>query len=151
MLFWRFRRRLDRYEKLLQNISAQLKSIAFRMYRPGFLSISFQGASLMADKILYRILLPEPGARDVVTRELRVATATTEEIFVLGPAEVQSDLLRGDQGTTVTVSLVDIDDAGNRSDASEAQFFLADTLPPPKPGELAMVVEGEEPADEEDE
>ena len=104
----------------------------------------------MADKILYRILLPEPGARDVVTRELRVATATTEEIFVLGPAEVQSDLLRGDQDTTVTVSLVDIDDAGNRSEASEAQFFLTDTLPPPKPGELAMVVEGEEPADEDE-
>lgn len=148
MLFWRFRRRLNRYEQLLETISARLKSIAFRMYRPGFLSISFQGASVMADKILYRVLLPEPGARDVVTRELRVATATTEEIFVLGPAEVQSDLLRGDQGTTVTVSLVDIDDAGNRSEASEAQFFLTDTLPPPKPGELAMVVEGEEPAED---
>ena len=148
MLFWRFRRRLNRYEQLLETISARLKSIAFRMYRPGFLSISFQGASLMADKILYRVLLPEPGAKDVVTRELRVVSDAGEEIFVLGPAEVQSDLLRGDQGTTVTVSLVDIDDAGNRSEASEAQFFLTDTLPPPKPGELAMVVEGEEPAED---
>jgi len=43
----------------------------------------------------------------------------------------------------VFVSLVDIDDAGNRSAAREQTFTVTDTMAPPVPGTIGLEVTGE--------
>lgn len=99
----------------------------------------------MADKILFQVVLPPKSAADVVRRELLVSFADgTEDLIELAASDTVSETFKGDQDSEVTVSLVDIDDAGNRSEASVATFTLLDSVAPPAPGELGIQVTGEE-------
>jgi hypothetical protein len=95
--------------------------------------------------ILFQVTLPAPGAADVVARELTMQVGGEAPVavpVVVGQAVV--DGLKAPQDSSVTLSLVDVDDAGNRSLPSIFQFVAQDTLAPPQPGELGVVMTGEE-------
>jgi hypothetical protein len=90
------------------------------------------------------LILPAPGASDVVSRELTVRIGTGEPMV----AKLQGDVLvysgyEGNDGDAVEGQLVDIDDAGNRSEARTFSFVLADTIAPAQPGEVGLKVTGE--------
>lgn len=90
------------------------------------------------------LTLPVPGASDVVARELFVSVAGGEpQVQTLDGAALESSELSGEQDNTVIGTLVDIDDAGNRSDARDFSFVLVDNLAPPQPGELGIRVTSE--------
>jgi len=98
----------------------------------------------MADQLRYTLAIPEPGAGDVVTRELHVVVDGIDTTYTLTP-DVRSFTVDLVEGTSVSIFLVDVDNIGNRSEPGEAlTFTVVDTIPPPKP--LPPVVIGvEEP------
>jgi hypothetical protein len=98
----------------------------------------------MADKILFRVVLPAPSAADVVTRELTVDINGTVQVLTLAVEDSNPLEFSGDQGAQVSVSLVDIDDFGNRSAATSTMpQQLADNFAPPAPGDLGFELVGE--------
>jgi hypothetical protein len=126
-------------------IDAVLRDILLRCSNPGLLRISITGEDPMADKILFQVVLPPKSAPDVVRRELTVSFADgSQDVIELSADATSSDTLKGDQDSEISVSLVDIDDAGNRSEPSLAAFELLDTVAPPAPGELGLSIVGEE-------
>lgn len=129
-------------------IDATLRDILLRCSNPGPLRLVITGEDPMADKILFQVVLPPKSAADVVRRELLVSFADgTEDLIELTASDTVTENLKGDQDSDVTLSLVDIDDAGNRSEPSVATFTLQDTVAPPQPGELGIKITGEEVAD----
>lgn len=144
---WVHKTALEETRSRLDAINATLRGILLRFSRPGPLRLIITGEDIMADKILFHIVLPPKSAADVVARELTVTLAESEpETVVLAADAASSGTFKGDQGTEVNILLVDIDDAGNRSAASGANFILQDTVAPPQPGELSIAVTGEEVA-----
>lgn len=96
------------------------------------------------DMLRFHLLLPEVAVKDVVSRELTVRIGHGEDaVFELTPDTVSSPEFFGEDNTVVFVRLVDVDDAGNRSEPREQQFVLLDTIPPPQPGEIGLQVIGE--------
>jgi hypothetical protein len=95
--------------------------------------------------IVFDVLLPPPAAPDVISRELGISiSGQPAEVRSLGTADTLITGLKAPQGTTVSLSLVDVDDAGNRSIPSYKTFEALDTIPPPQPGELGITITGEE-------
>ncbi len=87
-----------------------------------------------------------PNDNDVVTRRLTVSVQGGPVITVDSAADVttvENDGFVGNNGETVTLSLVDIDAAGNQSAPSEAGVTLADVIPPPAPGAIGLAVTGQ--------
>lgn len=83
--------------------------------------------------------LPGPSAADVVSQELTVdwpgeATLTTD----YDPATAVSNEYTGELPATINVGLVDVDAAGNRSDARTRSFSEVDDVAPALPGELSI-------------
>ncbi len=81
---------------------------------------------------------------DVVSRELTVTTAEGVQpaaTVSLGQAEVGP--YSGAQDSEVQTSLVNIDDAGNRSEPRVQTFTLRDTIAPESPADVGIRVTGE--------
>lgn len=115
-----------------------------RRRKPGrvYLRVLREGANGMLTFILK---LPEKSAADVVSRELSVSVAGADaEVLSVAADATSSQEFTAEQGATVSGSLVDIDDAGNRSPAREFSFVLADTIAPPQPGEVGVEVVSEQ-------
>lgn len=105
----------------------------------------------MADMIQFKVNLPPKAAPDVVSRELVVVIANGDpDVRVLDAEASEVAGYEGPQDSTVNVSLVDVDDSGNRSEASTVDFVLVDLVPPPMPGELGVVVVDETYDDKKD-
>lgn len=95
--------------------------------------------------LVYKLHLPVPGAADVVARELSVKIADADPVlFVLQPADVEFSPIKANAGEKVSGELVDVDDAGNRSEPRAFEFTAADTLAPPQPGEVTAELVAEE-------
>lgn len=95
----------------------------------------------------FKLVLPSPSAADVVSRELRVAVAGQDAVLTIldcTATEFSDARLVGEDNALVAVSLVDVDDAGNRSEPREQEFRLIDTIAPPKPGEIGLAVIAED-------
>lgn len=122
-------------------IKLALAEIVTDWARPGDIYFHVIGETDMA--LQFEVLLPSPGASDVVTRELSVTIGDAGLKVMQLPGIASSYKDEGPQDATVTVSLVDIDDVGNRSPARERTAVLTDTIAPPQPGELAINVTGE--------
>lgn len=108
--------------------------------KPGIVLLALTGESGIM--LHYKIILPpldQNGDDDVVTRRLTV----NELVQDIPPTQTEVAGFSGEQGTVVSGSLVDIDDAENQSAPRGFSFTLVDTLPPPQPGELGVVVTGE--------
>lgn len=103
------------------------------------------GATLIREDqsvLIYKLTLPPAGAPDVVTRELAVEVngSVRETLDASDGMELSFD-----QGDAVRLSLVDVDDAGNRSEPSEPlEFAASDTIAPPAPGQLGVELLREE-------
>lgn len=111
----------------------------------------FDHGNPMKQYIKFEVTLPPPSARDVTGRELSVTDgdgSTLTAVTVL-PSATVSEPLRVLENTSITVSLVDIDNAGNRSPASSVSLIVQDTIAPPQPGTLGVHVIGEEFEEEE--
>lgn len=81
---------------------------------------------------------------DVVTRVLTVAIgsdAPSERNFP--GSTVDFGTLSVPQDTSVVLTLVDIDDAGNKSVPAVVEFVSADTQPPAQPGGLGVTLVGD--------
>jgi predicted anti-sigma-YlaC factor YlaD len=85
-----------------------------------------------------------PADADVVQREL-VSAVNGEVVSTTVWAGTAVDLgtLSAEQDAQVSLSLVDIDDAGNRSMPATVTFVAADTIPPSAPGGLGVMLVGE--------
>jgi hypothetical protein len=95
--------------------------------------------------LVFSLSLPPAGAPDVVKRELSIKIGdAAPTVTELDGGQVLVEGLRGPQDAALEVSLIDIDDAGNRSEARVQQFALKDTVAPPEPGEMSLKVTGEE-------
>lgn len=113
-----------------------------RLKKPGLVFISLrQGDDGMLKFVL---VLPQAGASDVVSREVRLSVADVLYEVDLAGDVVETAEFTGEDNAVVTGTLVDVDDAGNRSEAREFSFVLVDTVAPPQPGELSIKVTGEE-------
>jgi hypothetical protein len=92
----------------------------------------------------FKITLPGPSAVDVVTQELSVKIGDGDAVVQQVLADqTEVDGFEGADNAAAAVSLIQIDDAGNRSVPREQTFTLTDTLAPPVPGEIGLVVTGE--------
>lgn len=133
---------------LLYFINANLKEI-FRLLNiivkpPKPDGISFLISEKENGMLKFVLTLPQAGAADVVARKLTVKVGEADAVaFDLAGDVTESQEFECADNAEVTGSLVDVDDAGNESAASEFSFVIVDTLPPPQPGEVGVKVTGE--------
>ena len=92
----------------------------------------------MADKIIFRVVLPNASAADVKTREITVDIDGEVLCWVTDVVGTTSYEFTGPQGAQVCVTLVDIDDAGNRSEPASLTQQLTDNFAPPAPGAIGF-------------
>ena len=89
----------------------------------------------------FKLMFPAVGAADVVGRELSIQVGSADPIVVVHDASaLESDVFTCDDNAVAVGSFVDIDDAGNRSDARDFSFTIVDTIAPPQPGDLGVVI-----------
>jgi len=87
----------------------------------------------------YTINLPPAGASDVGQREVTTTVNSDPPKTTALPETATTYVDTFQNGDNVSIVLVDVDKAGNRSQPSDPLGFTAtDTFPPPKPGELAI-------------
>lgn len=130
--------------KLLTEIIAFQKAIlkVVRLKQPGMVFIRI--VSEDGCMLKFVLNLPVPGAPDVVKRELVVKIGDADETTItLDGSAIVSAEMEGKDDEPVLGSLVDIDDADNRSVRSEFSFVLKDTIAPPSPGAVGLTVTDE--------
>ena len=93
----------------------------------------------MPKSFAYDLGLPHVGAPDVKTRELSITVAGQASVLTF-EASTRAHTLSGvPEGAVVSITLVDIDDAGNRSLPSPALVFTAvDDVPPDQPAAVVI-------------
>jgi hypothetical protein len=100
----------------------------------------------MIKLLSYQITLPplaEPN--DVEIRLLTVTVDGDEKAnYSVPPGQLTIDNVKIVANSAVSLSLIDIDDALNKSEPSVYEFTAVDTFPPAKPGEFAIRATGEE-------
>lgn len=106
----------------------------------------------MADILTYRVSVGPVVDADVVTRELSVyvnGADVAREVRAYEPTATDLGDVVVEQGSSVELRVVDVDDAGNRSEPAVLTFVAEDTLPPAQPGSLGVTLvsetRGEEP------
>jgi len=110
----------------------------------------------MADVLVYKVSVGPVVDKDVVERQLVVAVngvGSPDEFVVFSADSTDLGEIRAKQNDKVLLTLVDVDDAGNRSEPAVLEFVASDTLPPAQPGAfgVTLVAEEEEVEVEEDE
>lgn len=94
----------------------------------------------------FKLVLPAPGAPDVVSRNLSIKIGDEDaQLVVLPGTDTESSEYVAAEGTVVSGELADVDDAGNVSPARDFRFTLVDTIAPPIPGEVGLLVTEELP------
>lgn len=93
--------------------------------------------------LVYALSLPAANAPDVVKREVtEVVDGGAPRVF----EATDGQEVKYVQDSAVKLSLVDIDDAGNRSEPSGVfEFTATDTIPPPQAGQVGVTIVREEP------
>jgi hypothetical protein len=90
----------------------------------------------------YVLVLPTPGAIDVVSRELVVSINGGEPVTqMLAGTALESEQFEAVEDDIVSGSLVDIDDAKPTPLRSEPRLYelpILDTTAPPQPGEIGI-------------
>jgi hypothetical protein len=127
---------------ILDDIANELDDIRFSLSRPGTLTLCLLEQNMST--ISFKVALPQLLDSDVVNRELSVQVGDLPpDVRTLPKDAIEEADYSGPQDAPVRLSLVDIDDAGNRSIASTLDAVLLDVFPPAQPGELALTVTGE--------
>lgn len=96
----------------------------------------------MANQI--RVQVNSSADPDTVTREVTVdrKDGSAPEVLTYDIGSPSSFLVP--EGSSVTVSVQDTDNAGNKSPVTSGDFTVADTFPPSAPGEVSLVAIAEE-------
>ncbi|NBT76099.1 MAG: hypothetical protein EBT15_09045 [Betaproteobacteria bacterium] len=105
----------------------------------------------MADVLVYKVSVGPVVDADVVERQLVVAINGTNPVdeFKVFPADTtELGEISVPQGASVLLTLVDVDDAGNRSEPAVLEFVAEDTLPPAQPGAFGVTLVREEKNEE---
>jgi hypothetical protein len=107
--------------------------------RPGPLRLAFKEQVSMSQFQL-TFVLPPVGASDVAKRELScTVNGGVAETRIYDGQPTASDPWVFNADDTVTLSLIDVDGHGNRSEPSPAlTFVVVDDVPPPAPGEIGI-------------
>jgi len=137
--------RFPEIELQLTRIADALEGKQTPLPMPGAMIVNITGES-ENNMLKFTVDIPDESTADVVKRVLTVdvdGTKTGQEFP--GRDAAVSNEFQGDQGATVMLSLVNVDDADNKSEARELMVTLTDTLAPPMPGEFGITVTGEEP------
>lgn len=96
--------------------------------------------------LIYDIQVPVPTAFDVTKRVVKIKVDDHESEFTLSNVETVLTTQPIKEGSVVTLSVKNIDNAGNESEWSDPYTFTAtDTLAPPKSGPVSAVLVGETP------
>lgn len=99
----------------------------------------------MADLLTYQVSAAASTASDAVSREVSLVINGAEPVVtVYAPTEVNLGSVTVPQDSEVVISVVDVDDAGNRSEPAVLSFTATDTLPPPAPGSVSVTLVSEE-------
>jgi hypothetical protein len=129
---------LKRGVEALESVAKDVHIIKFIQSRPGQITLILMEKKNMA--ILFKVILPTEVTPDVVNRVLSVQVgdlpAVVQDVAV---DAVEVDGFSGELNAPVKLSLVDVDGAGNTSDASTLDAVLLDVFAPAKPGELGIV------------
>jgi hypothetical protein len=95
--------------------------------------------------LVYSVTAGAPVDGDVVSRELTTVVGGEVVSTKFFPG---SDVLLGEvsvpQDSQVVLTLVDIDDAGNRSQAAVVEFTATDSIAPAQPGSFGVSLVREE-------
>lgn len=96
--------------------------------------------------LVYKVNVPAVTADDVVSYEItEIVDGGTPTIIPVKVGDPAPEIKVAD-GSAVVLTVVEIDDAGNKSDPSPALAFTAhDTIPPPAPGAPTVELLREEP------
>ena len=95
--------------------------------------------------LIYAISAAPPVDSDVVERQLTIDVGNETPQVVTFPANATNlGEVQAEQGATVTLSLVDLDDAGNPSEPAVVEFVATDTIPPAQPGQFGVTLVREE-------
>lgn len=101
----------------------------------------------MADLLTYAVSAAPVVDSDVVTREMSVVVnGVTLRKDSFNATVVDLGVVTVPQDSNVELVLVDIDDAGNRSEPATMLFTAVDTLPPVQPGAFSVTLVSEAPA-----
>lgn len=124
-----------RYLALLKRIAANTPPAPLKLTVTGELN----------GMLTFSVGLPEvPAGTDIVTQRFIVSIDGVETTNIDLPLDQASvDGLQGDDGQQVVAQLFYIDDAGNVSVPSMLTEVLVDTIAPPQPADLSLVVTGE--------
>ena len=140
---WRVANALEDLSYNSSRLVDAIKDLRFMSSRPGRLTIIEKEISMSL--ITFKVVLPELKDADVVSRELTVQVGDgAPQVVTLAKDAVEADGFTGEQDAAIHLSLVDIDDAGNRSVPSVLDSVLVDTFPPAQPGVMVLQETGEE-------
>lgn len=95
--------------------------------------------------LVYLVTAGAPVDHDVVNRVLTVTVGGVSETTTVSGDTTNFGEITVPQDVEVTLTLVDVDDAGNKSEPAEVTFVSADTIPPAKPGEFGVTIVREVP------
>lgn len=96
--------------------------------------------------LVYSVSAGAPVDADVTARELTVVAngeRLGEPVSFAGTA-VELGEIKVEQNASVLLTLVDIDDAGNRSQPATFEFTALDTIAPAQPGSFGVALVREE-------
>jgi hypothetical protein len=95
--------------------------------------------------LIYAISAAPPVDSDVVERQLTIDVGSeTPKVVTFPSGATNLGEVQAEQGATVTLSLVDLDDAGNSSEPAVVEFVATDTIPPAQPGQFGVTLVREE-------
>lgn len=100
----------------------------------------------MADILTYNVSVGPVVDADVVSRELSVfidGSETAREVRTYPADATGLGPVTAPQDAVVVLKLVDIDDAGNRSEPAVLEFTATDTIAPAAPGDLGVTLVNE--------
>lgn len=95
--------------------------------------------------LVYAVTAGAPVDGDVVSRELTVVVGgEVVSTTAFGGGDTSLGEISVPQDAAVTLTLVDIDDAGNRSQPAVVEFAATDTIAPAQPGSFGVSLVREE-------
>jgi hypothetical protein len=128
----------------IATLTSAIRGLAMSHRKPLFwVRLSFMEPTSMA--LVYTVSAGPAVDADVTGRQLTVVV-NGEVLSIVELAGSATDLgeVKVEQNSNVTLSLVDIDDAGNRSQPAVLDFVATDTIPPAQPGSLGVTLAREE-------
>ena len=136
-------RAVDLAERLLVDRTPPPKPGTVRIRTTSEIHIQVGGVDV--DFIKFVVAVPDEDTPDVVLREVTVGfqDGSNAEAVVIGRTAGETSEFQAQQNSTITVRVVNVDDAGNRSEPRDQEFQMLDTFAPPEPGMVSVRATGE--------